>query len=387
MKAAFASNSYKGNLHIGLATKNNNGSTKFNSRTVWVDIRATPTAPSRVSITGGTALKHVGGNKQYYIPNNSDTITFSWDGGGDPLGGSFTYRLHQIIDGKATYLTEVSSSTKSYSVVLPKQSGKHTLAFGVHVYTSYGTDNFLDSSPVDIHYYNAPSVNISSITRTALEATVQLAVKVDSSIPDLYISGQWTCYGSNPSQQIRGNLKSTQDVQTISLNPLFDEGAHTLDISFQDSSSLSQVDSTSIKIPANKSVMFVNKYGLGVGGAKADSKNALNVEGLANANSFASTGYEIENTGGDKVGWWSKVASFKVHWQYSDAQAIIKFLDHASGRQAPIKGELTVRVKQQNPMGQEPTCSLYLSDFLTITENDFKLIEITRNSELTDYEL
>lgn len=38
-------------------------------------------------------------------------------------------------------------------------------------------------------------------------------------------------------------------------------------------------------------------------------------------------------------------------------------------------------------MGQEPTCSLYLSDFLTVTESDFKLIEITRNNELTDYEL
>lgn len=38
-------------------------------------------------------------------------------------------------------------------------------------------------------------------------------------------------------------------------------------------------------------------------------------------------------------------------------------------------------------MGQETTCSLFLSDYITVTENDFKLIEITRNSQLTDYEL
>jgi hypothetical protein len=62
-------------------------------------------------------------------------------------------------------------------------------------------------------------------------------------------------------------------------------------------------------------------------------------------------------------------------------------LDHGSGRTTPIKGEITARVKQQAAMGQETACSLFLSDYLTINENNFKLIEITKTNKLTDYEL
>lgn len=385
LKKAFSGNSYKGNLHIGLATKNNNGSSKFSSRTVWVDIRATPTPPSRVWISGGTALKTCHNGQKYYVPNGSDTITFSWEGGGDPLGGGFKYTLHQIIDGHASYITEVNSSTKNYSVTLPKQNSKHTLAFGVHVVSDYGTDNFLDSGAVDIHYYNPPTLSINSMTRTSADAKIQLSVKSNTSIPGVEIQGQWNCVGEK-GQEIRGELKNTQDIQTLNIS-LFGEYAHGFHVSFLDGLGLSGTHSYSTSIPAVNSVAFINKYGLGVGGAKAEEKYPLLVNGTARANSFSNRGYETEGTNGDKVGWWSRVASFKIHYQYDDAQAIIKVLDHGSGRTTPIKGEITARVKQQAAMGQETACSLFLSDYLTINESNFKLIEITKTNNLTDYEL
>lgn len=74
-------------------------------------------------------------------------------------------------------------------------------------------------------------------------------------------------------------------------------------ISYKDNSSLSQADTTTISIPANRPIVFVNKYGLGVGGAKAEEKYPLLTNGIACANSFASKGYETENTGPNKVGW------------------------------------------------------------------------------------
>ena len=386
LKRVFGGSSYKGNLHIGVATKNNNGSVKYNGRTVWVDIRATPTPPSRVWVSGGSALKTVNGT-QYYVPNGNDTITFSWEGGGDPLGGGFKYTLHQIVDGHASYLTEVNSSTKSYSIKFPKQTSKRRLAFGVHVVTNYGTDNFLDSGAVDIHYYNPPTLNVSSVSRTASDARINFAVKLDTSIPNLAISGEWSCHGQEESKKLKGAIKNTQDSQTLTISPLFNEGAHTLHISYKDNSSLSQADTTTISIPANRPIVFVNKYGLGVGGAKAEEKYPFITSGTACAHSFTSIGYATETTGPNKSGWWAKIASLKVHWQYADAQAVIRFLDNSSGRHNPMRGELTARIKQQNPMGQDPAGSLFISDFVTVTENDFKLIEVTNNAQLTDYEL
>lgn len=386
LKNKMAGSNYNGNIHVGLVTKNDHGTAKYASGTVWVDLRVAPTRPTWISISGGSALKTLSNGQSYYIPNGSDTINFSWDGGGNPLGGSFTYRLYQIVNGQTSYLTEVSSSTKSYSVVIPKQVSKGTLAFGVHVYTNYGYDSFIDSGTVDIHYYNNPVLNVSSVTRTATTAKVDLSIQANTSIPGITPSGSWQCIG-NPGESKTGSLTATQSLQSVNINPLFGEYAHTLKVTFNDNSGLSSASSIDVRIPANNSIMFVNKFGLGVGGAKAEENYPFVVSGVGAANSFANKGYETENTAGDKVGWWSRVASFKVTYQYGDAQAIIKYLDHGSGSGEAVRGELTVRVKQQAAMGEDPTCTLYNSSYTTLDISNFKLIEITNTGSLTDYEL
>lgn len=383
LKNSFKDSGYKGNLHIGLATSNDSGSTKYNSRIVWVDIRATPIAPSRVWISGGSALKTING-KQYYIPNGKDTITFSWEGGSNPLGNDFKYRIYQINDGNennSTYLGEVNNSVKSYSVKLPKQTEKHTIAFRVYVFTNYGSNNFKDSSPVDIHYYNSPTLNVNSVERTASEANIVIAIKTITSISNIAISGEWSCSG------LKGTLSNTQNNQTIRINPLPNEGAHSLNISYRDNSSLSSTNNMIVNIPANNSIAFINKYGLGVGGEKADAENALKVNGNAVANQFTNKGYLTDNTSDSKVGWWSRVASFKNLYRYNDSQAIIKFLDTGSGSSESIRGELTVRVKQQLAMGDDPYTMLKICNNNVLGADDFKLVEVSNTANLTDYEL
>ena len=385
LKNAFKSSGFKGNMHIGLATKNDYGTKKYSSYTQWVDLRGNATPPSYVNITGGSAKKYINGS-YYYLPNGSDTVTFEWSGGGDPLGGSWKYNLYQIYDGNPTFIAEVPSSTQSYSISPPKQNGRHTLGFKVHVVTDYGADTYSSSGTIDLHYYNPPVFTLNSLNRTANTANINFAIKLDTSISSFSISGDWRC-SSQTGQSTSGYISNTQNNQSISVS-LFNESSHTITFNYSDSSGLSGTLNYTTTIQALNSLMFVNKYGLGVAGNRADENFSFSVNGNSLSKSFINEGIKsTDGTGNNKINWWLNIASLKVRSQYGDAQATFKILDEGSDRQEPISGEIIARIKQQNPMQQSTVAYLSANNLTGLSTSNIKLIEITKSSSLTEYQL
>lgn len=281
--------SFKGNLNFVLTTTNAYGTNKTNIKTVAVDIRTNP-EPVNCSIskdkTISTAIKVTADTKgEYFIPNGTDKISISWNGGLCKLGSITTYDL-QVKFGNGSFTTiasNLASSVQSYDYICPTQTVSQILTFRVVAKTSYGYTSYKDSSGITLHYYNTPAITVGNITRTDTTALIPITVKTNSSIPNINTKGSWYNRATGTTTNLQtGTLTQVQTVQNISLNALISGGTYTLTIVYNDGTGFTSDATRTIAIGANLPVFHVNKYGVGVGGGSASSNCALSVVGNAN---------------------------------------------------------------------------------------------------------
>ena len=270
----YRSNNFTGTLSIGLFSKNTHGTKKSTvAAVVQVDLRVAPVAPSSVSITGGKAKKTIAGST-VYLPNGTDDITFSWKASTNPLNAPFSYHLYEIYNGEETRIATVGSNSTSYSYVRPPQLNDiASLAFKVVAITSYGYSSEKTSNQIRLEYYNPPTISVGEISRKDTSASVNVLIKINTSIPSVQGTGTWEC-----SNNQKGNITTSSNIKITNLKS---DNTYSLIILYNDNSDLSISRRESISIGKNLPIVDINIYGLGVGGYVANTTNALNVKGNA----------------------------------------------------------------------------------------------------------
>lgn len=281
IKNKLSTNSYRGSLNFILTTTNSYGTSRTSSKIVECDLRTSPNPVGSCSITSdssSSAYTEVLPSKtKYFIPDSGKFIRLNWSNGSGKLGEDITYTI-QAKFGNEAFVTLVSGIRElKYDFYCDKQSSSRSLVLKVITITSYGYEAARDTSSVVLHYYNPPSLSVGEVIRTEKEASIPVTVKSASSLPSIQTVGSWSGNGN-------GNLLPTQDAQTIKVVGLTGSGTYKISIQYNDNTGLSSNESRVVTIGQNLSVMFVNNFGLGVGGVKADINNKLNVLGNAYVN-------------------------------------------------------------------------------------------------------
>ena len=287
-------NSYKGNLTFVLTTTNAYGTAKSTSCVIPVNLQTAPNPATNQQIstvqTESTNYLTVAdtGNK-YFIPDGKKVTRIKWSAGSGKLGETIKYELYVAYgaSGSWTKIADIPQGTNYYNHVVPKQSASITFKYLVRTICTYNTSLFSDAqTPAQtLHYYNGISFTNDGVTRTASSADVKVTIKSLTSIPNVNISGGYMVFNNaSPDKPMeQHNLPSTaQGAQTIKVTGLSDSGTYRVTITIHDSTGLTDGSTTgTVSIGPNAPVFFINKYGVGVGGNKADSTCSLNVKGLS----------------------------------------------------------------------------------------------------------
>lgn len=289
IKNKLASSSYTGSLNFTLTTTNNYSNSKSNSKSINVDLRTNPNAVGSCAIatTASTAYKQVGSTgNYYYIPDTGNYIRVTWTAGSGKLGEGITYDIYVSYGGGSWQLVKsgLSSSTLAYNHSVPKQNESRSIRYKIRAKTSYGYYSDRDTSLSTLHYYNSPGISTGAITRGATTADVIVTIKSVTSIPNLNTVGSWVCYNKGTTTPVvsSGTLTVTQNAQTLKLTGLTDSGQYDLKVTYNDNTGFSSNKTQTIAIGANWPIFFVNKYGVGVNGIKADATYSLKVSGAIN---------------------------------------------------------------------------------------------------------
>ena len=285
IKNKFANSSYKGTLTFTLTTTNAYGTTRTTSKSINVNLQTTPNAVGSCSIAtdaNSTAYKTVAStNNKYFIPDGSNIIRVNWTAGSGKLGEAISYELYVAYgSGSWSKVATLASGTLYYNHVVPKQTISQTIKYKVRTITGYGTYADRDTSAQTLHYYNPPSLTTGTLTRGATTCDVQVTIKSLSSIPNINTVGTWNCYNKGTTTSVsNGSLTVSQAVQTIKATGLTDSGQYDLKVTFKDDTGFSANATVTVAIGANSPIFFVNKYGIGVNGEKADNNYATKTKG------------------------------------------------------------------------------------------------------------
>lgn len=262
LKTKFASSNYNGTLSFTLTTKNNYGSTKTSSKSITVDLRATPTpaTPTINKNTNSTAYHTVKTTGvSYFVPDGSKTIRISWSGGSDYLGTALGYDV-QVKIGSGSYETKFSNLSTTYcDLVLPKQTASQSFSVRVITKTSYNYTSYKDTTAETLHYYNQPSVDLVSMNRTSTAVTVQVKLNANTSIPNVnFTTRSYTGLSS-------GTLTNVKTAQPISASGLTATSKYSWTISVIDDVGLYTTAVTKvIEVPAYTPLFSVREKGVGV---------------------------------------------------------------------------------------------------------------------------
>lgn len=285
IKNKFASASYKGTLIFTLTTKNAYSNSRTSSKSINVNLQTTPNAVGSCSIatdSNSTAYKTVSstGNK-YFIPDGSNVIRVNWTAGSGKLGEAISYELYVAYgSGSWSKVASISSGTLYYNHVVPKQSVSQTIKYRIRTLTGYGTYTDKDTTSQTLHYYNPPSLTQGTLTRGATTCDAQVTIKSLSSIPNINTVGTWNCYNKGTTTSVsNGTLTVAQTVQTLKVTNLTDNGQYDLKVIFKDDTGFSSNTTVTISVGANSPLFFVNKYGIGVNGVKADANYSIKTKG------------------------------------------------------------------------------------------------------------
>ena len=284
----FSNSSYKGTLNFTLTSMNTYGTRKTNSKGGSVNLQSTPGAVPNCSLDLANSTAYVtlaSNNSKYIIPDGSKNVKLVWTKATGGIGEAITYDIY-VAYGSGTWTlikSDIPQNTLSYLHVIPKQSASVSVKYRITSKTSYGFSSSRDTSSYTLHYYNTPSLVVGAMNRTASSATLKVNINVNTSLSSaIAISGTWACYnkGTTTNPVSQGNLATNIGEQTISISNLKEMDQYDLKITYKDNSGFSSnVTHPIISIGQTKSVFFVNKYGVGVNGYKADSNYSLSVKG------------------------------------------------------------------------------------------------------------
>ena len=278
-----------GTLTFVLTGTNTNGTSKTSKKTINVNIQQKPGVVSGayISTNSGesTAYKQMGDTKQwYFIPKVSDSrrIRVKWNPASGSIGDTIMYEVAvSYSDGGWQILGTVSNTY--YDHIVPEQTTAKTIKYRIRAISSFNSGIYTETvtPPQTLHFYNEPRITEGTITRAASTADVRFTIKVLTSLPSITIKGTWSCNGRS------GNIANKQTEQIVSLSGLSENSGYTMTITFNDGTGLTSSNiSSNITINANQSIMFVNQYGVGVGGRKASGSFSLDVKGTTRTNSL-----------------------------------------------------------------------------------------------------
>lgn len=305
LKKLFATNSNKGKgtLTFTLTGTNSNGTIKTSSKVVSVNLTTIPPKVTNAIIstvqTESTNYLTVASTKnKYFIPDGSKHTRVKWDVKTGNLGEALTYQVFIAYgSGSYTKVADITSGVGYYNHVIAKQTVSQAFKYKIRAISSYDSSLYseVETSAQTLHYYNDVGLTQGSITRTSTGADVVITIKSNSSIPNINTKGTWkNCTAGTTTALTSGNLTVAQTAQTIKITGLTDSGTYDLIVTYNDDTGFVTTSKTStIRIGANLPVMFVNKYGVGVGGAQASSKAKVNVEGNIFAEAIG--GQQISN--------------------------------------------------------------------------------------------
>lgn len=289
----YRSNNFTGTLSMGLFSKNTHGTKKSTVAAVaQVDLRVAPNPARNQSIVANSnhspIYKKVAfSNNYYFIPDGSNVCRVHWNLGSGKLGESIRYEVYvSYNNGGWQKLADVPQGTNDYAYynhVIPKQTVSQQFKYLIRTITSYGYYSDAITPAQTLHFYNTPSISVGTMTRGATTCDVKITVKTNTSIPNVGTVGSWL---TNPATS-RGNLNASQGEQNIAVTGLTDAGTYTLKVTYNDNTGFSGNQVRDIAIGQNTHIFFVNKYGIGVNGEKADNNYATKTKG----------GMEISRTG------------------------------------------------------------------------------------------
>lgn len=281
----YRSNNFTGTLSIGLFSKNTHGTKKSTvAAVVQVDLRVAPNPARNQSIVANSnhspIYKKVAfSNNYYFIPDGSNVCRVHWNLGSGKLGESVRYEVYvSYNNGGWQKLADVPQGTNDYAYynhVIPKQTVSQQFKYLIRTITSYGYHSDAITPAQTLHFYNTPGIAVGTITRGATTCDVKVTVKTNTSIPNVGTVGSWL---TNPATS-RGNLNASQGEQNIAVTGLTDAGTYTLKVTYNDNTGFSGNQVRDIAIGQNSPIFFVNKYGIGVNGEKADNNYATKTKG------------------------------------------------------------------------------------------------------------
>lgn len=288
----YRSNNFTGTLSMGLFSKNTHGTKKSTAAAaVQVDLRVAPNPAKGQNISTNTSYspiykKVASSNNYYFIPDGSNVCRVHWNLGSGKLGEDVRYEVYvSYNNGGWQKLADVGQGTNNYAYynhVIPKQTVSQQFKYLIRTITSYGYHSDAITPAQTLHFYNTPDISVGTMTRGATTCDVKITVKTNTSIPNVGTVGSWL---TNPATS-RGNLNASQGEQNIAVTGLTDAGTYTLKVTYNDNTGFSGNQVRDIAIGQNTPIFFINKYGIGVNGAQANSAIALNVKGAANVSNI-----------------------------------------------------------------------------------------------------
>ena len=288
----YRSNNFTGTLSMGLFSKNTHGTKKSTvAAVVQVDLRVAPNPARNQSIVANSnhspIYKKVAfSNNYYFIPDGSNVCRVHWNLGSGKLGEDVRYEVYvSYNNGGWQKLADVPQGTNDYAYynhVIPKQTVSQQFKYLIRTITSYGYHSDAITPAQTLHFYNTPGIAVGTITRGATTCDVKVTVKTNTSIPNVGTVGSWL---TNPATS-RGNLNASQGEQNIAVTGLTDAGTYTLKVTYNDNTGFSGNQVRDIAIGQNTPIFLINKYGIGVNGAQANSAIALNVKGATNVSNI-----------------------------------------------------------------------------------------------------
>lgn len=370
--------SYRGNIRFVLETKNDYGSSGGDYEDIWVDLQQAPSSFNFGDVSG--ALFVAGG--KYFIPSEHE-VTLTWGSSVDPNGTKVKYDLYYAYDNVAWIPLATDLTTNTFTGNLPSVDKKTIATFRVVAKTAYGTTRATEGGRTEFHYIRFPSVT-TSVTRNQNDFTINGKVTINTSIANVKLTP--IMYKVAGSQYEQANTKGLEF--TIHKN-LSETSSTVVNIVITDEiTSRLQTGETSVEVQISRYMpMFsIREKGVGINAIPDDSAKFI-VNGKAKVKELCVEGYETLYTGADNHDKWVKIATLNIRQQYANVQANLKFLGSGSGGDTSSSGELVVRLKQQNAMGQEPVGSIYLFNNTLITPDCFKLIITSNTKSITTGEL
>ena len=333
LKNYFAGSGYHGRLHVGLRTRNDYGTYKWAGGSIGVDLRVAPNPARNQAIATDSNLspiyrKVAFSNNYYFIPDGSNTCRVHWNNGSGKLGEEVRYELYvSYNNGGWQKLADIPSNGTDYlhyNHVIPKQTVSQQFKYLIRTLTDYGWYSDAITPAQTLHFYNTPGISVGTITRGATTCDVKVTVKTNTSIPNVGTVGSWL---TNPATS-RGNLNASQGEQNIAVTGLTDAGTYTLKVTYNDNTGFSGNQVRDIAIGQNTPIFFINKYGIGVNGAQANSAIALNVKGAANVSNILNSNL----LGGSGAHGSTKVSDLNNIWKSG-------FYDIANGANQPFNND------------------------------------------------